>query len=257
MSIIDIDACNRALGDAGTRSTIADINEQTPEAANCRLYYESTLQQLFRAAHWAFARGFVAPALLKALPGTPENPGPYTVWSPDYPPPNWLYSYAYPEDCVAVRYLLPNYDRTAAEAAVPIFPGQAYAQPAYFRPLKFAVVSDTDSTGNRVRAICSNQPQVLLCYTKYLTTPALWDPDFAAAFSAALAARLSMPLRGDPDLKINLLKISNSIILDARVRDGNEGITEYTAIPDWIQTRGLMPFDWDTGVVFDYGPLFS
>lgn len=253
---IDLDSCNRALGDVGARSTVADINEDSPEAKYCRLYYDKTLRQLLRAAHWSFARGFAASALLKALPGTPENPGSFTVWTPAYPPPNWLYTYAIPNDCEQVRYLLPNYNLNDQQS-VPVFPGQMYAAPAYNQPIAFAIVNDTDLTGNSVKVICADQPAPLICYTRYIDTPGLWDDSFSQAFSAALASRLVMPLRGDPEVRKVMMQIANSIILEARVRDGNEGITEYAAMPDWIQIRGINPMNAYFPQRMDYGPLFS
>lgn len=85
-----VDICNRALSEIGTRSTIASLDEASPEAYNCSLHYDRLRRMLLRGAHWNFARE-QQPALTALA--TPQQP--------------WQAAYAYPSDCLAFRFLQP------------------------------------------------------------------------------------------------------------------------------------------------------
>ena len=89
--------CNRALSEGGCRTLLVDINDQTPAGSVARLFYDPCRQQLLRAAQWGFAR---KTALLTEL-GSMFNTPPNSV----YP---WPFKYAYPDDCLKLRYILPQ-----------------------------------------------------------------------------------------------------------------------------------------------------
>ncbi len=244
----DTDICNRALGLIGGRTTIASLQENSNEARVCRLYYDTTLGSMLRAAHWNFARKVAYLSLLKSAPGTPENTQATAAaaWSPAWPPPPWLYSYAFPSDCVLVRYISPQLYTTGMGSSVPVFsiPSMGAAPPfVQLRPQKFQVGVDTDAQGNQTRVVLSNQDQAIGIYTARVTNPDVWDESFQEAMAAALGVRICIPISGDKAMMKLAAQNAMQAVVGARVSDGNEGLTSQDSIPDWIRIRGV-GLDW-------------
>ena len=86
---------------------------------------------------------------------------------------------------------------------------------------------------------------------------AQYDPLFADAFMLALEGKLALALLGDRALYGAKLQEANNSIIEARVRDANEGLTVYDFVPDWIQARGVASGAALNGWLPQYGPLFS
>ena len=253
-----VDICNQALGAIGARTSIASLSESSAEAQQCALYYTDTVKRSLRAAHWGFARKFANLSLLKALPGTPENTDSWDgVWSPDLPPPPWLYTYAYPTDCLQVRFI--NETMINSGFDTPLMSGQVIFNPYVARPARFEIGIDLDEDDNQIKTINTNSRQAVGCYTVMIENVDLWDSLFNDVVTNALSAALAMPLVGSRELEKLKYQIANSSILTARVRDGNEGLTKFDAVPDWLAVRdgpGYSGRDPYTGA-FEYGPLFS
>jgi hypothetical protein len=256
---------NRALSDAGTRSTIASFTEGSNESNAVSLIYIPVRQQLLRAAHWGFAAATATLSLLKSAPGTLETPNyPASgVWSTAYPPPGWAYEYALPSDCLQARKLIGNYSLNQG-GAPPMFPaglsgpaGNPFDAPGQ----KFTIATDLDSNGNQISVILANVDQALLSYTRDITVENLWDAQFQEADVAGLAAKLCWALSGDKGRANDLLKLANEKIIIARAGDGNEGLTVLDHTPDWITVghgaRWFGTAEWGGGYLFPFGPLFS
>jgi hypothetical protein len=244
----DTDIVNRALQQCGARSTVANLNEQSPEAKNARMIYTSTRQQMLRAAHWNFARKTAYLTVLKAAPGTPENPSTATsIWEPTtQPAPPWLYEYAYPSDCLDVRYVMPQITTTGGPLANVGFPAYYYQQPyVNVPPQRFQTAMDTIN-GQQVKVILCNQQTAVGVYTCDIENPQIWDSLFAEAMVNALAAQLVMPLSGDKSLRVQAAQAAMQSVNTARVRDGNENLTVNDHTPDWLTVRGYQA-DWATG----------
>lgn len=255
---------NRALADAGSRSTIASMTEGSNESNAASLIYGPVRQQALRAAHWGFAGATAALSLLKSAPGTLETPNfPASgVWSNAYPPPGWAYEYSDLPDRLQARKLIANYSPNVGNV-VPLFGGQLQGQQASFEApgQKFIIATDLDANGNQINVILANIDQALLSYTRDITVEALWDPQFQEAVVAALAAKLCFALSGDKQRANDLLKVANDKIIVARAGDGNEALTVMDHTPDWITVahgaRWFGTADWGGGFWFPYGPLFS
>ncbi len=244
----DTDICNRSLAAIGARSTIASLQENSAEARVCRQFYESTRDAVLRAAHWNFGRKVAYLSLLKSVPGTPENQSTAasTSWSPAWPPPPWLYEYAYPSDCILMRYISPQLFTTGSGSQVPTFsvPSLGAIPPAIqVRPQRFQVGIDTDANNNQVRVVLSNQDQAIGIYTQRVTIPDLWDPAFTEAMVAALGVRICIPVSGDKRMKQDARQDALETIMQARISDGNEGWQSQESVPDWIRVRGI-GLDW-------------
>jgi hypothetical protein len=238
----DVDICNRALGAMGTRSTIASLQEASAEAAACQLRYNDLRDQMLRAANWGFALGTAQLGLLRAAPGTPENSsGTQTTWTPALPSPPWLYSYAYPTDCIRFRGVkAPALYSTAG--TVPLSPVQTYIQPPFGAPgdgmWRWQQAIEQNANGNPQRVINTNVSQALGGYTRQITLPDLWDVGFRQALIYALAAELSIPLSGDKGLRDRNVQGVKEALTAARVVDANEGEATQDRMPDWIRIRG-------------------
>lgn len=242
-----IELCNQALSLLGTRSTIASINEASTEARQCKLLFDTTRDAVLRAAPWSFATAMEAGALLKSAPGTPENPtAAGTVWnSATTPPPPWLYTYAYPADCVAIREVAAQ---TGAVASVPIF-GAATRYGYGSGPNRYRWSKGNDIiSGSQAVVLWTDARQALFTYTRRVTDVNLWDELFADAFTSALAAEIAFALTGKLTLKKFLMESSFQKVIEARVRDGNESGTQiYDQPVDWLSARDV---DYDYGVSY-------
>lgn len=221
----DVDIANRAILAVGARGQIAQIREQSNEARYVRAFYQSTLDALLRSAHWNFARKFAYLSQLKSVAAIAT-----AAWDPaTQPPPPWLYEYAYPSDCLKLRYITP---RAGDGTVLPVFPRQ---------PQRFLEAIDQHIVGGAAKVLLSNQAQAIGCYTVRVDNPDLWDAQFVVAFENALGARLCIPLSGDKKMADEARKAAAEIVLQARVSDGNEGLTfapDTERPPDWITVRG-------------------
>jgi hypothetical protein len=262
-----LDFCKQALGELGTRSTIVSLDppDGSQEAFYCNLFFEATRDQVLRAAHWNFAGRTEAVALWKAGPGTPENP---TVpadflWTNRFPAPPWLYSYSFPTDpSVQIRRVR---EQTSFAGGIteglPIYPGVVMTRGEQ-RCAQFEVASDRfNAAGTRlaapVRVILTNAQHALVDFTTSDVVIAEYDPMFGDAFMLAFEGKLALALLGDRALYGGKLQEANASIIEARVRDGNEGLTVYDFVPDWMQARGIASGAALNAWLPQYGPLFA
>jgi|SRR6185312_3707255 len=220
-----VDICNMALSEMGARVTLNNLNtDATPAAVNCRIWYDRLRRQLLRSAPWGFSRKVVQ---LTPTGSILNNP-------PDNQYPQ-LFNYAYPSDCLKVRYLLP---------APPPIPG--VASPAPGEPLiwypwmmpsrnwRFLVSSVGDTS-----QILANIQQAVGVYNADITNCDLFDELFIGALAAALAEKLILPLSGNIQMKQGFIGIASKAVTDARAADGNEALPSTDHTPDWIAVRGL------------------
>lgn len=240
----NVDICNRALSVIGTRSTIASMSEATPEARACSIHFEAACRAMLRLAPWSFARTQVNGALLAAASGTPENPdgtGPA-------PPLPYNYEYAWPQDCVRLRRVLPPYNApgTALSQGLVNMPGFTAAlfnipQSPDRRP-SYRIATDRDASGNRIKVILSNLENAIVVYTALVDNPNLWDDEFSEAFVFLLASHLVGALIGDKQMDRALFEKAQMLAVTARAVDANEQPLSPNHTPDWIRVRGYRPF---------------
>lgn len=238
-----VDIANQALGQINALGVIASFDERSTEARYVRQYYADTLDALLRAAPWNFCRKTDYLTLLKAAPGTPENPsaGP-GYWTPAQPPPPWLYSYFLPANCVKFRFVIPQISQGGPTGtpifSVPMFvPIPALAGNAQ----KFVLGTDTDQAGNECTTISTNQNQAIGVWNHRIENPGLWDASFKQAMIDSLATRLAMPVTGDKataQMVKGWAQSAMGTINVARANDGNEGLTQDNHIPEWLRVRG-------------------
>lgn len=241
-----VDVVNIALIEIGvSRTQVSSINpsDGSTEADVASIMYRPKIEALSRAAHWNCLRKQESLALLKASVIDGE--------ASDNPPPRpWQYEYAYPVDCIKARFILPfwnnNYTGTPFTTA-PNISTVLLQGP----PVKFAVATDRDAEGNTVRVILTNMPQAIMVYTAdFINSPDLWDPHFLAAATATLGVWFINALNRSRGLLQDQVSIATNIIAQARISDGNEGLTSADHIPDWLRVRKRTGADVGAGYYF-------
>lgn len=215
--------CNMALGNAAARATITSINENSAEAYQCNLYYDSVRQEILRAVNWNFARSQITLSLIgTAILGTSQTP--------------WTYKYAYPSDCLKARYII---DSCANNISLDLL--NPYVANKIGVP--FVVGADKDSSGNDIKVILTSMQNAVLQYTRDISSVYMFDDQFVMAFTHLLASRITMPLTGKVDIARSEYDNAIKTLDKAQVTDGNEGLTVQDSLPDWIRTRGYAG-DW-------------
>jgi hypothetical protein len=219
-----IDVCNRALSEACTQSVISSLDESSPEAVQCKLWFGKTVERILRAAPWGFARRQVELTLLgTAVDSTAPFP--------------FLYKYRYPTDCEKFRYVLPQPINDPDPAAPMVYTGQPVAGPwTPNRNNRYLVAADYEG-GIPSKVILTNVQFALGVYTAYVDNPDLWDSGFEDAVISALAFKLVNPLTGSLQLRQDLRATAEVAIRNAQADNANEAITRYEHTPDWIAAR--------------------
>lgn len=231
-----VDIVNLAFSAIGTRSTIANFQEQTPEGSQARLQWAPALDAVLQAAHWNFARKQAALTLMRDATLNPPDPVPMP----------WQYEYAYPADCIQARYVMPQIDN------VPGYPGSTIALGP---PVRFLISSDLDQNGAVAKVILTNQVNATLVYTSRVTNVAMYDGQFVDALANYLGARMCMALTGSRERMKEAFALADSVCRAAQASNGNEGLTVFDNVPDWIRARGYVA-DWASwaGSPFVVGP---
>jgi len=234
-----VEIANMALDVIGTRSTIASLTEGSIESSAISRHWNNALDSVLRAAHWNFARRQIALTLLQdgTAGGTPPTP--------------WLYEYAYPSDCLLMRYIMPAIQVTPVAGYV----SQPSPVAAVSGPVRFLMSTDLDANGNPLSVLLTNQPQAIGIYTFRNTNTAMWDPLFVQCFAAFLGSRVCIALTGDKNMKKEAADMASQLSVDAQAKNGNEGITVIDTTPDWMRVRGYAS-DWayPDGGMYSYGP---
>jgi hypothetical protein len=238
-----VDLCNLALDQIAARASITGLNPPSPAnslaAQVAARTYQLQADAVFRAAHWNSARKQATLTLLKAAIGTPENPS----GALPTPPVPWRYEYGYPEDCLKVRFVIPQ--PNLAAGSVPLMTNVGVTtQPLVNTGLPFVPAVDTDSNGNQVKVILTNACMAQAVYTARIDNVDLWDPMLQNAVIGALGAWFCSPVNGSDERKKLAIATAAGLIQQARISDGNEGITSVDFIPDWMEVRNTGSSFW-------------
>lgn len=242
MNSNEVGICSKALALVGTRSTIASLTESSNEAIACNMIYADTRDEIMTSCDWNFARKTAVLAMLKAAPGTPVNPQGALLWTPAYPAPPWLYSYAYPTDCLAMQQIVPQ--TSFAGSLTSGNQGGIMSTGIYGganRTARWLVATDTDNLGNSINVILTNEYQALAIYTAQITNPNLFGSNFVQALIATLAAKLAISLTGNLQMSQLFYGRAKEAMREAMVSDANEGLTVLDPTVDWLDARDNSP----------------
>lgn len=252
------DIANQAFDAAGIDYTAGDLEEGARPAQVALRAYGQCLRQLLRAANWDFARKTSPLVLLGDATGQTENVGSMV-------PIPWVYCYAYPIDCMKVRFVPVNYGQIPATpvgnisipTTIPLTTGMGQSPliGARLRPSRFVVATDSnyppppgqdfwqtqgESPAGRT-VILSNVKEATAIYTALILYPSVWDSLFREAMVAYLASQIALPLSKDKKFGMQMRKdnieIAKAKIRAARTVDGNEGWYSSDLKVDWMQAR--------------------
>lgn len=166
--------CNLALASIRA-SLISDINENSNEAQNCRIFYPEIVSTHLESDHnWSFAnqRIQLAPA------GTNDRPF------------EWLYAYLAPSNMAAPIRVLP--DLASAGIAIPQpLPGEPYSE-------TWATLNGYEVPYEILSGVLyTNAENAWLDFTINDITGIAGTALFAKAVEIELASRLAVPIKGD------------------------------------------------------------
>jgi len=152
---------NMALGRVGVSETVESLNDRSKQAEVCRFHWEQARDYALADFPWKFARRRVALA------------------DTGNPPSTWLYSYAYPTDCLFAMAL--------------VLPG--IRQPRWDQRPAFEIAASADQT-----VIYTDLEKAELIYTARIEDPNRWDPHFQQVVAWALAELIAIPLSAKPEI---------------------------------------------------------
>lgn len=232
----NVTLCNIALGQIAAAANIQGINPPNPPssiaAQTASMVFGIQRDAVFRAAHWNCARFQAAGTLVAAAWGTPENPN----GTLPIPPIPWRYAYAYPDDCLLVRFVFPLNLPPNTSPALMTNVGVNY-YPVINTSLPFVPAKWINPQGNSVKVILTNACKAQIVYTARVENPDDWDVHLQNAVIATLSAWFVNPLARNKELLAERVQIAQSLIMQARISDGNEGVTSADIMPDWIEVR--------------------
>lgn len=190
MAISEVQICNLALARIGQSVLISSMDEASPAASVCNLFYSTCRDRILEAYPWRFATKYV------------------TLQDIGTPPTNWAYRYRYPNDCLSARCIVsPGARNLTIENRIP-----------------YAITEDSAGNG---RAICCDISPAELEYTAQITMPSIFSPEFSNALAWLLASDICLPLTGDPN-KIKLyLQMFESSVASAfanNMKEGQDGL---------------------------------
>jgi hypothetical protein len=121
--------------------------------------------------------------------------------------------------------------------------------------IPYVVSSASTSNNAPIVVILCNQSQAQAVYTVNQPNPAAWDSLFQSAMVASLGAYLVPALSLSIPLMQIAVKTAEMAIIQARVADGNEGVTTMDHLPDWMRARaggGGYGFGYNTSTYGGY-----
>lgn len=190
---------NMALRRLGNEVPISSIFEGSKASRAGLEVYGQTRDDLLCERDWEFARRDVA-----------ASTNGQTAIAP------WLYEYAWPSDCLKLRYIMP-----AAPGTFPVYDP---------RPQQFTWFND-QRLGTPARAILANISPATLIYTGQITDPSTWLPDFVEALVEGLARRLAVAITGSADV----LKAETELAAQAIEPPAGPGKAPASNVVQWRQ----------------------
>lgn len=198
-SVSEVQVARMALSNIGKGSKIESLTENSPEARECLLWFDTARQQALEAHNWSFARRRAALALS----------------SEDAPEEEWAFRYIYPSECIATRYIENPLGVTAP--AVP-----------------YEVELNGDGTQ---KTILTDQEDAVMVYTFDQQNPDLWTVHFTLTMSYFLAHHVAQALTGSSKLRTIMLGIATNLGKDAAGHDANSSQPRLPREADWITAR--------------------
>jgi hypothetical protein len=168
-----------ALAHVGVTGRIEDVdNENSPEAVNCRIFFDHVVALVLEACEWPFAM----------IQDNLANIGD--------PPDSWLFRYKYPANARIINRIINPAVRT---------PGEDQQVP-------FIIRKQTDGYG---KVILCDLENAVVEYNDDITDTGLFSSSFAQAVALGVAAHIAAPLRVDPRIQQSATTNFNTWLAEA------------------------------------------
>lgn len=238
-----VSICNIALAECGNRVQINSFSDGTPASQIAGLLYTQKVQTLMRAAPWDSLRAQLPLTQIKAavINGAVSiNP----------PPQPWQVEYAWPPDCLRLRFIQPTLNTAPAGTPLTTAPNVVLYAPPVPTAIPFVVSTDFDGGNNPIKVVLANLYGAQGIYTRDLSQfPDLWDSLFTTAVTAMLASYFINALSRNKDQMQAQITLAKSALDQARAMNGNESISNIDHQPDWMRVRqtSAVNWAWNTG----------
>lgn len=189
-----------AIAHAGVGGNISDADEDSKNALQCRIHYDTVRRKVLGMGMWPSAtKNFKLALLAERVEGVD--------WAPGAPSPQYRYAYSIPSDLVRPRHL------------------DTFAR------------FDHSLFDDNTKAINTNAVEPVLTYTMDQTNLIMWDAALYNAIGYALGAAICMPLNGKENRRSNLMQMANAEIETARAGAVNTENENYDWIAPWHEAR--------------------
>lgn len=176
------DICNLALSYLN-KGRITSLDENTEESKQCQMHYDHCRRRLLRSYTWGFAKSQVKLALRA------DNVM------------GWDYTYSYPADCLAVRYVF------AAENA----------RMKETERDEFEVVNLQG-----LAAVACDVEEAYAEYTRDEKNPQKFSEEFIEALARLLAADMAMVLTGSANMQQMNYQLMQACMQEAKTQNATE-----------------------------------
>lgn len=183
-----------------SREPIQSLRETNPEALQLRLHWDTALASILRDHPWGFAMR------RKPLAALAESPI------------GFAYAYAYPEDCILARRVLPGAPTPTRRTVHPFEIGR--------------------SLDGRHKVILTDVPGAAVEYTTRNLPCEEFDPQFANALAWRLTAEISLAIHADPQAHQAALSSYSLQLALAKAMDMRESVTPRLPDGDFLAARG-------------------
>jgi hypothetical protein len=193
--------CNMALSNVGAPGTIESIDEETPEAKECKLWFEGARIATLEAYNWTFARKSVA--LTAHALAAPSN--------------RWAFRYQWPSDCVASREL--ENPAGIEEDAIPF-------------DIEIAEIDGSDTL-----SIVTDLEAAVLIYTKDQRNLEMYSFHSVLMMSYRLGFFINPVITGKMETTNRMNKRFYDLLLEAPTQDAQLNVPRKERDPAWIRAR--------------------
>lgn len=200
-----------ALTKIGARFNITSINENSPEANACLLWYDMTRCQVLQSFNWGFARS-------RAILTVHVDPPPCNVWN---------FRYNFPTDALIMREI-----QNPAKFEYWGYDHQRQIEQSDAVPYKVE-----RSLPSQTKSILTNLACAHGVYTADVPDVTQFTPTFIEALAAALASKIAFQLTGDRAIEMAKQQEFQMIMMVASGTDANEAVDAPNRDAEWIRGR--------------------
>lgn len=211
---------NAAISAAEGRGRLATVTDIKAERYECDIWYNQIRQQILEAAYWPSSRTTARLTLSETRDFTVD-------WAAGDPETEYLYAYNLPVNCLRPWHLV-NYE---------------------------AFTVSWDSVGAK-SILSTNVVDAVLIYAHDQTDPAKWSPGLRSAVVYGLAAAISGPLKGNPNLVTKNFRLANAMIEEARMNVATLLHDQKEVLPPPLAARGYSILE-ETRYYYPHGELFA